>query len=312
MDVPGDRVHGVEVIELTEELPKDAQQEEDPFIRNGKVLVANLGIAEPLRGATRRGIRSPRQHQQLGAGGSRDRDSAGLALLANEQLAGRGQFGRSWQAPAGSSVLVSVVLFPPQPLCRPALLTAWAAVSVCNLIEEITGLKARIKWPNDVLVHGKKVCGILIEHAPPVLLPRIPMRAILLRSRPWPASDSTWAKRQAFLHVHNCRRRARSQLYRAIIRQRRSGKTSSEPVGCPLCRPGSRRNCRGSSLHGAIGLDFWAVLLKFIWATHSRKEHCLKLPSLDWCWRLRTVRGCTCSRNCADILKDNSRPGSPS
>jgi BirA family transcriptional regulator, biotin operon repressor / biotin---[acetyl-CoA-carboxylase] ligase len=94
---------------------------------------------------------------------SRDPSSDGLALLAQEQLAGRGQFGRTWQAPAGSSVLLSVVLFPPPPLRRPALLTAWAAVSVCELIQELTGLDARIKWPNDVLLQDKKVCGILIE-----------------------------------------------------------------------------------------------------------------------------------------------------
>ncbi len=93
----------------------------------------------------------------------RDSDSDGLALLAQEQLAGRGQFGRTWQAPAGSSVLLSVILFPPPPLRRPAVLTAWAAVSVCQLIAQITGQEARIKWPNDVLLHDKKVCGILIE-----------------------------------------------------------------------------------------------------------------------------------------------------
>lgn len=94
---------------------------------------------------------------------SRDPASAGLALLAQEQSAGRGQFGRSWQAPPGSSVLLSVVLFPPPSLRRPALLTAWAAVSVCDVISQSTDLQPRIKWPNDVLLAGKKVCGILIE-----------------------------------------------------------------------------------------------------------------------------------------------------
>jgi BirA family biotin operon repressor/biotin-[acetyl-CoA-carboxylase] ligase len=58
---------------------------------------------------------------------------------------------------------MSVLLFPPPQLRRPAILTAWAAVSVCETIRQITGLQARIKWPNDVLLKGKKVCGILIE-----------------------------------------------------------------------------------------------------------------------------------------------------
>src|SRR5206468_7692987 len=84
-------------------------------------------------------------------------------VLAREQTAGRGQHGRAWQAPAGSSVLLSVLLCPPPALRRPALLTAWAAVSVCETILQLTGLQAKIKWPNDVLIRGRKVCGILIE-----------------------------------------------------------------------------------------------------------------------------------------------------
>jgi BirA family biotin operon repressor/biotin-[acetyl-CoA-carboxylase] ligase len=89
----------------------------------------------------------------------------GLAVLADEQTAGRGQHGRSWSCPGGSGVLLSLLLFPPPELRRPAILTAWAAVSVCELILELTGLQAKIKWPNDVLVRGRKVCGILIEQA---------------------------------------------------------------------------------------------------------------------------------------------------
>jgi BirA family biotin operon repressor/biotin-[acetyl-CoA-carboxylase] ligase len=89
--------------------------------------------------------------------------SDGLVLLARQQTAGRGQHGRTWQAPAGSSVLLSAIVFPPPPLQRPAVLTAWAAVSVCTAIRAATGLQAAIKWPNDVLLAGRKVCGILIE-----------------------------------------------------------------------------------------------------------------------------------------------------
>ncbi len=87
----------------------------------------------------------------------------GLVLLTREQTAGRGQYGREWHAPPGSSVLMSVLLFPPAELRHPAHLTAWAAVSVCETILTLANLQARIKWPNDVLILGKKVCGILIE-----------------------------------------------------------------------------------------------------------------------------------------------------
>jgi BirA family biotin operon repressor/biotin-[acetyl-CoA-carboxylase] ligase len=87
----------------------------------------------------------------------------GAVVLANEQTAGRGQHGRSWLCTPGTGVLLSVLLFPPRPLRRPALLTAWAAVSVCAAVRRATGLDATIKWPNDVLIRGRKVCGILTE-----------------------------------------------------------------------------------------------------------------------------------------------------
>ena len=89
----------------------------------------------------------------------------GIVLLADEQTAGRGQHGRSWTCPAGVGVLLSVLIFPPERLRRPVILAAWAANSVCETIGQSTGLQARIKWPNDVLVRGRKVCGILIEQA---------------------------------------------------------------------------------------------------------------------------------------------------
>jgi BirA family biotin operon repressor/biotin-[acetyl-CoA-carboxylase] ligase len=90
-------------------------------------------------------------------------ENDGLVVLARQQTAGRGRQGHSWQAPPRSSVLLSVVLFPPADLLRPALLTAWAAVAVADLVREHTGSMPRIKWPNDVLLKERKICGILLE-----------------------------------------------------------------------------------------------------------------------------------------------------
>jgi BirA family biotin operon repressor/biotin-[acetyl-CoA-carboxylase] ligase len=87
----------------------------------------------------------------------------GLAILADEQTAGRGQHGRTWLAAPGQSVLLSLLIAPPPELCRPAVLTAWAAVAVCGTIRQAIGQPTRIKWPNDVLLSDRKVCGILIE-----------------------------------------------------------------------------------------------------------------------------------------------------
>ncbi|QEH36102.1 Bifunctional ligase/repressor BirA [Aquisphaera giovannonii] len=101
----------------------------------------------------------------------------GLVVLAEEQTAGRGQRGRSWTAPAGSSILMSALLFPPPRLTSGpdgsggpagnAWLTALAAVATAELVAACTGRPARIKWPNDVRVDGRKVAGILVERALP-------------------------------------------------------------------------------------------------------------------------------------------------
>lgn len=87
----------------------------------------------------------------------------GMVIVARDQSAGRGRFGRPWRSRPGAALLMSVVLTPPPELRRPVILTAWAAVAVGEAVRELTGVQARIKWPNDLLVRGKKVCGILIE-----------------------------------------------------------------------------------------------------------------------------------------------------
>ncbi|MBM4069134.1 MAG: biotin--[acetyl-CoA-carboxylase] ligase [Planctomycetes bacterium] len=92
-----------------------------------------------------------------------DAKNHGVVIVAGAQTAGRGQHGRSWLATPGSSVLMSALVFPPPELRQPARLTAWAAVAVCDLIRQVIGKHGRIKWPNDVLINQRKVCGILIE-----------------------------------------------------------------------------------------------------------------------------------------------------
>ena len=95
----------------------------------------------------------------------------GLVIVAEHQTAGRGQYGRVWQSRPGSSLLLSVVLHPPREVCRPVILTALAAVAMAEAVYALTGAQARLKWPNDLLVHGKKICGLLIEqHAASVVV----------------------------------------------------------------------------------------------------------------------------------------------
>lgn len=88
---------------------------------------------------------------------------AGRAIVANGQTAGRGRLGRSFYSPRGSGLYISIVLRPCGEVAKPELITTAAAVAVCRAIESLTGRQPAIKWVNDVLVDGKKVCGILTE-----------------------------------------------------------------------------------------------------------------------------------------------------
>jgi BirA family biotin operon repressor/biotin-[acetyl-CoA-carboxylase] ligase len=91
--------------------------------------------------------------RELAAAGARH----GTVVTAREQSAGRGRQGRTWSAPAGQALLFSVVLRDP-----PRLLPLVAAVAVA----EEAGREALVKWPNDVLIDGRKVAGILAEGRP--------------------------------------------------------------------------------------------------------------------------------------------------
>jgi BirA family biotin operon repressor/biotin-[acetyl-CoA-carboxylase] ligase len=92
-----------------------------------------------------------------------DPANAGTVVTADLQTRGRGQHGRVWESRPGVNVLLSALLSPPPILRRPVVLTAFAAAVVGETILQVTGKQTRIKWPNDVLLDGKKVCGILIE-----------------------------------------------------------------------------------------------------------------------------------------------------
>jgi BirA family biotin operon repressor/biotin-[acetyl-CoA-carboxylase] ligase len=92
-----------------------------------------------------------------------DPANAGTVITAELQSQGRGQHRRIWHSPPGTNVLLSALLFPPPALRRPPVLTAFASVAVAETILQVTGKQSTIKWPNDVLLGGKKVAGILIE-----------------------------------------------------------------------------------------------------------------------------------------------------
>lgn len=89
----------------------------------------------------------------------------GTLVLAEQQQNGRGRMGRSWVSPKGKGIWMSMILRPSMPIhCAPQL-TLLTAVALCQGLREATRLPIGIKWPNDLMIDGKKISGILLESA---------------------------------------------------------------------------------------------------------------------------------------------------
>ena len=95
----------------------------------------------------------------LAAEGAPDR----TVVVADSQAAGRGRRGRVWQDEPGASLLVSILLRPRLTPAQLPTLSLTAGVAVAEALASAAGLDARLKWPNDVLVDGRKLAGILLE-----------------------------------------------------------------------------------------------------------------------------------------------------
>lgn len=87
----------------------------------------------------------------------------GTVVVAELQTAGRGRKGRSWESPAGENIYMSVLLRPDFVPDKAPMLTLVMAYSVAQVIEEFEFAEVQIKWPNDLVLSGKKICGILTE-----------------------------------------------------------------------------------------------------------------------------------------------------
>lgn len=93
------------------------------------------------------------------------RDIDWTVVMAKSQSAGRGRLGRKFFSPAGTGLYMSMALPPKEGKNASALVTVSAAVAVCRALEKAYGVKASVKWVNDIFVRGKKVCGLLAEGA---------------------------------------------------------------------------------------------------------------------------------------------------
>jgi BirA family biotin operon repressor/biotin-[acetyl-CoA-carboxylase] ligase len=88
---------------------------------------------------------------------------SGTFVVADQQTAGKGRRGRTWDSPAGNSIFMTLLLKPEINPNNASMLTLVAAMAVCSSVRKVTGAQAMIKWPNDIVVDGKKICGILTE-----------------------------------------------------------------------------------------------------------------------------------------------------
>jgi BirA family biotin operon repressor/biotin-[acetyl-CoA-carboxylase] ligase len=94
---------------------------------------------------------------------AREGATEGTAVIADSQSGGKGRLGRSWVSPPGVNLYLSLILRPPVPAALVPQLNLLAAVAVAETIVQVCNLTPAIKWPNDILLDGKKVCGILAE-----------------------------------------------------------------------------------------------------------------------------------------------------
>jgi len=101
--------------------------------------------------------------QELAAALAREGAAAGTVVTARHQTGGRGRRGRSWWDAPGRSLLLSVLLRPPGPVAQTPQLSLVAALAIADALATAAALRARIRWPNDVFVDDRKICGILPE-----------------------------------------------------------------------------------------------------------------------------------------------------
>ncbi|WP_069999852.1 biotin--[acetyl-CoA-carboxylase] ligase [Cellulosilyticum sp. I15G10I2] len=94
---------------------------------------------------------------------AREGAAEGTLIMADKQLMGKGRLGKTWDSPSGTGIWMSLILRPHIIPGQASQLTLLAGLNMCEAIRRVTGLDCKIKWPNDIVINGKKVCGILAE-----------------------------------------------------------------------------------------------------------------------------------------------------
>lgn len=133
-----------------------------PPLRTAALQRALAGVGWRLEVLARVASTNAEVARRAGAG-----EPAGLVVVAEEQTSGRGRLDRVWTSPPRAGLTFSVLLRPAGPPAQWAWSSLHAGVAVARSLQELAGLDAVLKWPNDVLVGGRKICGVLAEAVPP-------------------------------------------------------------------------------------------------------------------------------------------------
>ncbi len=133
------------------------------LLLNGEIDKASIAMIARLSNYLQTGIfldsiDSTNRYAKL-----QSKDYESLLVVADEQIAGRGRLGRVWQSPKGEGLWFSLLLRPDLPSYAAAMLTQVAALAMHRAIMEVTAIATEIKWPNDIVIADKKICGILTE-----------------------------------------------------------------------------------------------------------------------------------------------------
>ncbi len=148
-------------------------------------------LADPDRWQIEYTRRTGSTNADLAARAESGRLESGQVLVTEEQTAGRGRAGRAWQCPAGAGLMFSAALRLPQvPAVRRGWIGAVLGLSVVAAISRVGGLRATLKWPNDVLIDGAKCAGILGEMAGELLIVGTGINVSLTREE-LPRPDAT-------------------------------------------------------------------------------------------------------------------------
>ncbi|WP_138750983.1 biotin--[acetyl-CoA-carboxylase] ligase [Paenibacillus sinopodophylli] len=132
-----------------------------------KLAVEELSsmLQENIFGKTVHWFESVESTQNLARAAAEEGAPEGTLYIAEQQVNGRGRMGRGWVSPRGKGVWMSMVLRPSVPIHFAPQLTLLTAVALCRSLKRVTSLPIGIKWPNDLLIDGKKISGILLESA---------------------------------------------------------------------------------------------------------------------------------------------------